>query len=329
MKRRILTNKEYDLLNRVCGLTDKGLAKVAYRIFVKTYGKNKTTMTNDYVYAQGKLPVLLVAHLDTVWNYNEKPFVYDRVKNIVMGEQEPCGFDDRAGVAAIFTLIQKGYRPSVLLCFDEEVGGLGATQAAIDLKDRIDVKYMIELDRRGENDCVFYSDDNREFVEYVETYGFKENYGSFSDISELMPSFGISACNLSIGYLAEHTPAERLCVDWYFQTIDKVSNMLNDSFDAPFFKYCGTPSYFSRMPIPYKYEGTTAVECQHCHKWVDIDDTLPTVCENDQIGYTCYDCIPRAVRFCDACGNVFKPEVVENNKCPYCGSRMEDVSYGE
>ena len=34
---------------------------------------------------------------------------------------------------------------------------------------------MIELDRRGKNDCVFYDCYCPDFIEYVEQFGFEEN----------------------------------------------------------------------------------------------------------------------------------------------------------
>ena len=37
----------------------------------------------------------------------------------------------------------------------------------------IDLKYIIELDRRGSDDCVFYQCDNHEFDAYVEKFGFQ------------------------------------------------------------------------------------------------------------------------------------------------------------
>ena len=48
-----------------------------------------------------------------------------------------------------------------------------------------DMKYIIQLDRRGTSDCVFYNCANEAFIEYVEKFGFIENFGSFSDISEI------------------------------------------------------------------------------------------------------------------------------------------------
>ena len=50
----------------------------------------------------------------------------------------------------------------VLLCEDEEVGCIGAkkfTSGSL----RPQVNYIVELDRRGSNDAVFYRCDNPEF----------------------------------------------------------------------------------------------------------------------------------------------------------------------
>ena len=62
------------------------------------------------------------------------------------------------------------------------------------------LNYIIQLDRRSSNDCVFYDCDNKEFTKYVESFGFLEGIGSFSDISVICLSWGIAGVNLSVGY---------------------------------------------------------------------------------------------------------------------------------
>ena len=71
-------------------------------------------------------------------------------------------------------------------------------------------KAIFQLDRRGSDECVFYDCDNPDFIKYVESFGFKEAYGSFSDISIIAPAWGVAAANLSVGYYLEHSNAEYL-----------------------------------------------------------------------------------------------------------------------
>lgn len=71
-------------------------------------------------------------------------------------------------------------------------------------KLRPEVNYIVELDRRGTNDAVFYNCDNPDFTEFVCSFGFEENYGSFSDISVVAPHLDTAAVNISAGYFNEH-----------------------------------------------------------------------------------------------------------------------------
>lgn len=145
--------------------------------------------------------MLLVAHLDTV--HREVPTVLCQSQDgrYLMSPQG-IGGDDRAGVYMILQVLHR-VRCHVLFCEDEEIGGHGArafTKSGIAPA----VRYMVELDRRGDNDAVFYGCGNREFHKFILGFGFTEDRGSFSGISILAPRFDIAAVNLSAGYYNAH-----------------------------------------------------------------------------------------------------------------------------
>ena len=191
-----------------------------------------------YLYAEGDIPIALVAHLDTIVSMPPTEIYHD-IKNKVMWSPQLLGADDRAGIYAIIQIIDRGFRPTIILTTDEEQGGLGAQALAL-AKPKCpleNLKAIIELDRRGKNDCVFYDCDNREFVKYIESFGFEENFGSFTDISFIAPQWGIAAVNLSIGYENEHQLIELLHTDWVDNTIDKVEAILCAAKGMPQFKY--------------------------------------------------------------------------------------------
>lgn len=129
-------------------------------------------------------------------------------------------------------------RPTIILCQDEEAGCLGALELVKTIPVcPVDLKYLIELDRAGYDDCVFYDCANKEFIKYVESCGFTYDVGSFSDISILAPAWGIAAVNLSIGYDNEHSYGEILHVDWMYKTIGKVVALMLSDNKAPKFEY--------------------------------------------------------------------------------------------
>lgn len=199
----------------------------------------KVIYKKDYLMAEGDLPVCLVAHLDTVFAEPPQDIYVDKEKKVIWSPQG-LGADDRAGVYAIVDLIEKGYRPSVIFTTEEEVGGIGASKLIKKYKTcPFDVKFIIELDRQGLDDCVFYNCGNENFEKYINDFGFITNYGTFSDISIIAPYWDIAAVNLSIGYYLEHSKTEHLKYGELEETIDKVVNILNNANEADYFKYMG------------------------------------------------------------------------------------------
>ena len=154
-----------------------------------------------FLYAKGDTPVLLVAHLDTV--HQQLPSIICRSDDgrYLMSPQG-IGGDDRCGVYMILQIINE-VRCHVLFCEDEETGGNGA-RAFAGSGIQIDVNYIVEMDRRGNNDTVFYDCSNPEFTEFVCAFGFQERMGSFSDISVIAPYLKTAAVNISAGYYNEH-----------------------------------------------------------------------------------------------------------------------------
>ena len=110
-----------------------------------------------------------------------------------------------------------------------ETGGTGALALIDDyLTCPFNTPYLIELDRRGENDCVFYHRTTGGFITYITSFGFKQAEGIFSDIYYFTPAWRLSAVNLSVGYINEHTRDEKLYPAWLESTIDKVDLILKD-----------------------------------------------------------------------------------------------------
>lgn len=210
--------------------------------YLKTKGYNPKA-TKKYIIAEGNLPICLVAHMDTVSPTPPADIYYDREK-CIMWSPQLLGADDRAGIYAIIQILNAGYRPSVIFTTDEEVGALGAKALVSQIPNcpLENLKAIFQLDRCGENDCVFYDCDNRDFVDYVESFGFEENFGSFSDISVIAPAWGVAAVNLSVGYENEHHLIETLNTRHLDDTIKKVKKICEDSENMLSYAY-----------IPYVY----------------------------------------------------------------------------
>ena len=228
----------------ICRMTQPEVKK-----YMKGYlaSKKYTVVDEDgFLYAKGTVPVLLVAHMDTVHKEQCKKIVNENGK---ISSPQGIGGDDRCGVFIIMNLVKK-LHCSVLLCEDEENGCKGArkftyaTYKRIDENgevivekyiNNLDVNYMIEFDRRGNNDAVFYSCDNKDFIDFVEdSTNFKLAYGSCSDISVLMPAAKLSAVNLSCGYYKAHTTDEYVVYSEMIDTLDAAAALIKEECDSPF-----------------------------------------------------------------------------------------------
>ena len=194
--------------------------------FLKKHYDN-VICTDKFIIAVGDIPVGLIAHLDTV--HKESPDIFHDQERGVLWAPQGLGADDRAGVYAIIDIIQRGLRPHVIFTTDEETGGHGALALIKSYPEcPFELNFLIELDRRGSIDSVYYDCANDDFEEYINRFGFKSDWGTFTDISIIAPAWEVAAVNLSVGYYQEHTRGEYLVLDELDATIDKVCNILRD-----------------------------------------------------------------------------------------------------
>lgn len=226
-------------------LTPDELLFVTMPNALRKQGYNDIKYGNEYIYAKGEVPILLVAHVDTVFNYGERLILHDSRHNIIWSP-DGLGADDRAGIAAIIEILNRGLKPHVVITNGEENGATGAREAANEI-DFPKLKFAISLDRKGSKDAVYYGCANKEFKEYIESFGFKTGIGTFSDISIICPTIGIAGVNLSIGYYLEHTYSEFLMVEVWHNTINRVCSILQDE-NSKYYEYI---SDFGKTRLPH------------------------------------------------------------------------------
>jgi len=223
---------------QLCSLNEDELKTNIIKFLKKSKYKN-IYIDENYIIAEGDLPICLIAHMDTVFPKppDKDSFFYDKRKK-VLWSPEGAGFDDRAGIYAIMTIVSKGFRPHIIFTNYEELGCIGARFLIEDIKKApFKCKALIQLDRAYMNDMVFYSCCNKEFEEYIGKFNFIKDTGSYSDISVIAPAWGIAAVNLSIGYAEEHTTNERLYCSCCDKTIEKVIDILKNINKMPYFKF--------------------------------------------------------------------------------------------
>ncbi|MDR2172336.1 MAG: hypothetical protein LBP59_19500 [Planctomycetaceae bacterium] len=174
----------------------------AETILIEMFGGNEY-----YAYRRGALPVLLVAHADTVFKAPPKPSQICKSETEWSAPDIGLGADDRAGIYIASKIIEQ-LDCSLVITNYEETGAAGAEHFANDCKDSYD--FIIEFDRKNSNDAVFYDCYNKEFQDAVLSQFYDHAIGSLSDISIIAPQLDIAAVNLSCGYYYAHSPDEIL-----------------------------------------------------------------------------------------------------------------------
>lgn len=310
-----------DSFKTLCKAREQSILSVMSS-FLKTKYSN-VEHTPAYVFAAGDIPVALVAHADTVFKGLPKYFFYDS-KQTVLWSPEGMGADDRAGIYAIMEIIKRTQlRPHVIITTGEEVGCIGASKLIGHYpKFPYELKYLIQLDRRGSKDCVFYDCDNKQFEKFIESFGFETNWGSLSDISVLAPAWGIAAANLSVGYYNEHTETEFLCFNFLHSTIEKVKQMLaytQEHKEMPTWKYVPSVRWFSGN------------RCERCGIIVPAEEIIP-VRYDDCVQHVCIDCFEKMshkISYCDRCG---MPGMADTYSvswiCPECRKELDNGNTG-
>ena len=326
---KTLTRDELTYLERLFQLNQQNLLKTLRRFLEKKYSRDKIIYKDEYLIAVGDIPVGLVAHVDTVFPHAPQDIYYDSIKNVLWSPQG-LGADDRAGVYAIINIVNSGFRPTIIFTTDEEKGCLGAADLIDDLtKAPTDLKYLIQLDRRGSNDCVFYQCANEAFEEYVESFGFATNFGTFSDISVICPEWKIAGVNLSVGYYNEHDYNEHLHLNQLFTTIKRVKNMLSDIENANYFSYIPDKFYAGIMKKYLMsdeasafwgdfYKNEPAIHRCKCCQEADYDFNFYPVfnCDTNETESYCVDCMAQStdIYWCDECGKAFKNKAISNQE---------------
>lgn len=228
--------------------------KALFRTLGRMFGKMAICKKGSYILVPGEAPVMLVAHMDTVHQEPVKHICKTQDGNILMSPQG-IGGDDRCGVYALVTAYRlSSVKPWLLFTCDEETGGIGAKKFCKEheeggLPEKLDeLKAIVEIDRKGRNDAVYYDCGNEEFEAYITSKGFKTSFGTFSDISYVAPELGVAAVNLSSGYYDAHTKHEYINLGHLNATIGKVVEIVSDSVKAEFpkYEYIEKAHYFGR-----------------------------------------------------------------------------------
>lgn len=302
------TDKDYRALQVVLKQTQKELFRTTQLVLEKYYPKDKIEVIQGNIIAHGTIPIALIAHMDTVFAVPPSEIFYDKEKQVIWSPGG-LGADDRAGVYGIYYLLRQGFLPTVIFTRDEEECCKGAYALTQEVFKLPDIKYMIELDRAHDHDCVFYDIDNPQFQAYVESFGFRTAIGSYTDIRILSHFWEICSVNLSVGYEYEHTAYEYLKVNTLMNTLRAVAIMLSEEV-IPDFDY-------KEQHYGY-YVGKDF--CHFCGNELPVRALDNIVTENGTF-HICDSCLEQyemSLGICGHCFNYFIATDSDEDLCPEC-----------
>ena len=201
-----------------------------------TTGEGDTPLKR-FVYVPGtrKDRVLLVAHIDTVWDRSykrafsgERDVVFE--DGVFSSSNPECGIgaDDRAGCALLWEMRDSGH--SLLITDGEEHGMFGAkylkTAHPALFRELNRHAYMIELDWAYADGCLYTGVDcTKKFKRFViDTLGFVTHKGGGTDLRVLCKR--ICGVNLGIGTRDFHKNSEKLLLSEWESTLSRLKTVL-------------------------------------------------------------------------------------------------------
>lgn len=251
--------------------------------------ENKKLHKSDknFILVEGDAPIMLLAHLDTVHKEPVRDICKTADSNILMSPQG-IGGDDRCGVYALVNAYEMSdKKPYLLFTCDEEIGGIGADYFCEEYalgklpKSLDELKLLVEVDRRGSNDAVYYNCNNKDFEKYITSKGFKTAHGSFSDISVVAPELGVVAVNLSSGYYNAHQLCEYINRAELDAVLLKVLEIISDADKKDFPKYAYIEKVYESKFYYYSksdsfLKGAVQVKPSKKVEVVQLDEIEPT-----------------------------------------------------
>lgn len=269
----------------------------------------------DYIFAyppsKEVIPVLLMAHWDTVRTKTGKradePVILFSENGKIENGCGVLGADDRAGIQMILEA-QDAYEEKPLLLFTnyEETGGAGmdAFIKSKLLDEWLDVIYLaVSVDRKGHNQWVcYYTNVDDTLDEFMQRLGYVEEYGTYTDGSDLAKRYDLAHVNVSYGGYLPHTADEFILLDSFQSGVERLTNLLS-KVDRKFYRAVGMTNTTVVYPSSHYGKGTAAYDKIDKNVTIMLPPPTCDVCGSDKAVawntkaklFICPKCINRIV----------------------------------
>ena len=116
---KVMRENDVKIFEELVKMEQSQLLKTLLTFLKKNY--DNVTATEDYLIAEGDIPIALIAHLDTGVTDPPDNIYYDPRKGVIWSP-EGLGADDRAGIFSILKIVKAGYKPHIIFTTEEERG---------------------------------------------------------------------------------------------------------------------------------------------------------------------------------------------------------------
>jgi len=311
--------KEFIEVLKVQSYTDNETMMVAYIVseLVKMGVEWKIDFFGNILVTKGtalSFPCV-VSHIDTVHqiipNFTVKTnnkFGFEKAYAVSDKGQVGVGGDDKCGIYACLYALKELDNIKVAFFSQEEIGCVGSNN--VDLAFFNDVKYILQLDRRGYGDWIneYFGDKvtsgdfEYDLKEIKLKYGYMEEYGLFTDSTTLAErGVGVSAVNIGCGYYYPHSNMEYINLNEYYSSLLFMMEILNTLKSTYPYKYIFTTAikggnYYGKYVYPESTVDTQKhfaknidyVVCMCCEDKCDKEDCLQ---HSQTQQYICWDCL--------------------------------------
>lgn len=186
-----------------------------------------------------KIQPFVCSHIDTVAESDDsKTIIYDSVSSILTaernGKQCNLGADDGVGIWACVSIF-KDYDVGLAFFLDEEVGCLGSASADPNILKN--ASYLIQLDRKGNEDIVFktsfvdIASDSfiKDINPIIAKHGYSSAIGGMTDVVTLVERniVSVAACNISCGYYNPHKKDEYIIIKDMLKAISLAKDIIS------------------------------------------------------------------------------------------------------
>lgn len=287
----------------------------------------KVTIDNGNVYAvKGEAEVFpcMVAHTDTVHDIVPQSlyrviFANGQYKAINPSTNQPTGIggDDKVGIYIALSALQHFKNIKVAFFRDEEIGCQGAQAADVAFFE--DVGYIIECDRKGNNDAV-RSINGTQLMNYdfeklikpvLDRYKYTLTVGNSTDVRVLKGKVDVCMTNLSCGYYNPHFANEYIdrddmmaCKELAFDLIETLGETRHTHKNT---------TYAHTNHHPYNYQGPAPKFWEKDKQKSHIENALS---------------FTKGVlhaHYCDECGKylgMYAYEQEEEDFCTACSAKL-------